>query len=66
MAVWKNIKCPGCKKPNDREDLKQRDGRCIYCGFKITSNLNSFTKNELKLSFKNTGIEAERTDLFRG
>lgn len=45
MTVWKNIKCPKCEKPNDRVELKQRGGRCIYCGFKITSNLNSFVKN---------------------
>ena len=44
MTVWKNIKCPKCVKPNDRDELKRRDGRCIYCGFKITSNLNSFVK----------------------
>ena len=47
MAVWKNIKCPGCKKPNDREELKLRDGKCIYCGYKIVSNLNGFAKKNV-------------------
>jgi DNA-directed RNA polymerase subunit RPC12/RpoP len=44
MANWKNIKCPGCDKPNDRDELKARDGECFYCGFKIVSNLNGFIK----------------------
>jgi len=46
MANWKNIKCPGCKKPNDRKELKQRNGICFFCGFKIVSNLNSFVNDE--------------------
>lgn len=45
MAVWKNIKCSSCRKPNDRNDLKLRDGKCIFCGFKIVSNLNGFVNN---------------------
>ena len=49
MANWKNIKCPGCGKPNDREDLKARDGVCIHCGFGIVSNLATFVKNDIKV-----------------
>ena len=45
MVVWKNIKCPGCGKPNAREDLKARKGVCIHCGFKIVSNLSIFMNN---------------------
>ena len=48
MAVWKNIKCPGCKKPNGREELKARKGVCIHCGFKIVSNLSIFVNNGSK------------------
>ncbi len=48
MAVWKNIKCPGCGKPNEREALKTRKGVCIYCGFKIVSNLSIFVNNGIK------------------
>lgn len=44
MGVWKNIKCPECGKPNDRDELKQRDGKCIYCGFRIVSNLKKFVE----------------------
>lgn len=44
MAVWKNIKCPRCGKPNERTVLNKRNGCCIYCSFKITSNLNGFAK----------------------
>ncbi len=42
MSNWKNIKCPNCGKPNDRNELKQRKGRCIYCNYKIVSNLKLF------------------------
>lgn len=49
MAVWKNIKCPGCGKPNDRDDLKARNGVCIYCGFRIVSNLSKFVNNDIKV-----------------
>ena len=49
MAVWKNIKCPGCRKPNDREDLKARNGVCIHCGFRIVGNLSTFVKNAVKV-----------------
>ena len=49
MAIWKNIKCPGCGKPNDRDDLKARNGVCIHCGFKIVSNLSTFVKNDVKI-----------------
>ncbi len=44
MSVWKNIKCPSCNKPNDRDELKSRNGECFSCGYKIVSNLNGFTK----------------------
>jgi DNA-directed RNA polymerase subunit RPC12/RpoP len=42
MVIWKNIKCPSCGKPNDRDELKARKGVCIYCGFHIVSNLMTF------------------------
>ncbi|MBS3052049.1 MAG: hypothetical protein J4428_01600 [Candidatus Aenigmarchaeota archaeon] len=45
MSIWKNIKCPGCKKPNERNELKQRDGLCLFCGYKIVGNLNHFGGN---------------------
>jgi DNA-directed RNA polymerase subunit RPC12/RpoP len=48
MAVWKNIKCPGCGKPNERKELKARKGVCFYCGFKIVSNLSIFMNNGIK------------------
>lgn len=50
MAVWKNIKCPNCGKPTERDILKRRNGSCIYCGFRIASNLNHFTKNVISAS----------------
>jgi len=53
MVVWKNIKCPGCGKPNDREYLKARKGVCIHCGFKIVSNLSIFTNNNIKVALSN-------------
>ena len=42
MVTWKNIKCPRCGKPNDRDELKNRKGKCFYCNYKITGNLGSF------------------------
>ena len=45
MVIWKNIKCPSCGKPNDREDLKARKGVCINCGFAIVSNLSTYILN---------------------
>jgi len=43
--IWKNIKCSSCRKPNDRVELKIRDGRCFFCGFRMVSNLNGFLDN---------------------
>lgn len=43
MSIWKNIKCPVCGKPNERDVVKKRNGSCVFCGFKFASNLNSFT-----------------------
>ena len=48
MAVWKNIKCSNCNKPNDREELSARNGECFYCGFKMVSNINGFFKKEVE------------------
>ena len=49
MVIWKNIKCPGCGKPNDRDDLKARNGVCIHCGFRIVSNLLTYVNNDVKV-----------------
>jgi len=45
MRVFKNMKCPKCKKPIPYKTLKLTEGRCNHCGYLIATSILKFANN---------------------